>query len=169
MADPITRWFLPDAQQYLKYFPAVLQGMCGPAFEGRSAFYAGDFYGAALWLRPGAEPDNDVLGALMQEAIPEPQQESRFAFFEQMATHHPEEALWYLPMIGVDPAYQGAGLGSTLLSHALAECDREHMPAYLEATSPRSHDLYLRHGFEVVGVIQAADSPPMFPMLRKAR
>jgi ribosomal protein S18 acetylase RimI-like enzyme len=143
--------------------------MCGPAFEGQSAFVAGDFFGAALWLRPGAESDNDALGALMQEAIPESQQEARFGFFEQMATYHPHEPLWYLPMIGVDPAYQGSGLGSVLLAHALGEVDREHKSAYLEATSPRSRDLYARHGFEVTGTIQVADSPPMFPMLRKAR
>lgn len=169
VADPITRWFLPDAQQFLKYFPPVLQSMCGPAFAGKSAFVAGDFMGAALWLRPGAESDNDALGALMQEAIPESDQEARFGFFEQMATYHPHEPLWYLPMIGVDPAYQGNGLGSVLLAHALAEVDRERKPAYLEATSPRSRDLYARHGFEVTGTIQVADSPPMFPMLRKAR
>jgi ribosomal protein S18 acetylase RimI-like enzyme len=160
---------LPDARQFLTYFRPVLEGMCGPAFSGRSAFVAGDFQGAALWLRPGAEPDGDRLGALMQEAIPESQQEARFGFFEQMATYHPHEPLWYLPMIGVDPAYQGGGLGSALLAHALAEVDRGHSAAYLEATTPRSRDLYARHGFEVTGTIQVADSPPMFPMLRKPR
>ncbi|MBF8286835.1 MAG: hypothetical protein HW393_649, partial [Dehalococcoidia bacterium] len=36
-------------------------------------------------------------------------------------------------------------------------------------TSERNRDLYARHGFEVTGTIQVADSPPMFPMLRKAR
>ena len=41
--------------------------------------------------------------------------------------------------------------------------------ADLEATSDRSRDLYAHYGFEVTGTIQVADSPPMFPMLRKAR
>ncbi len=72
-------------------------------------------------------------------------------------------------MIGVDPARQGMGLGSALLAHALAAVDREAKPAYLEATTESSRDLYARHGFEVIGTIQAADSPPMFPMVRKAR
>ncbi|MCH8850635.1 MAG: GNAT family N-acetyltransferase, partial [Chloroflexi bacterium] len=77
--------------------------------------------------------------------------------------------VWYLAMIGVDPARQGLGLGSALLAHTLAEVDREAKPAYLEASSERSRDLYARHGFEVIGTIQVADSPTMFPMVRKAR
>jgi ribosomal protein S18 acetylase RimI-like enzyme len=72
-------------------------------------------------------------------------------------------------MIGVDPAYQGRGYGAALLRHALQTCDRDGLPAYLEATSPRSAALYQRHGFEVIGVIQVADSPPIFPMLRQLR
>ena len=43
------------------------------------------------------------------------------------------------------------------------------MPAYLEASTERSRDLYARHGFELIATIQVADSPPLFPMVRKAR
>ena len=125
--------------------------------------------GAALWLRPGVEPDQEPLIELIQQAIPESDQGKVFAMFEQMGKYHPHEPLWYLPVIGVDPARQGMGLGSALLVHALAECDREGKQAYLESTSTRSRDLYARHGFEVTGTIQVADSPPFWPMLRKAR
>ncbi len=42
------------------------------------------------------------------------------------------------------------------------------MPAYLEATSPRSRALYERHGFEVTAELRAtADSPPMWAMWRE--
>jgi ribosomal protein S18 acetylase RimI-like enzyme len=167
--DPITRWALPEPQQYLQYAPELVRRFCGKSFEGNSALAVEGFIGAALWLKPGVEPDGDAMAALMQEAIPEQDQEKIFGFFGQMAEYHPHEPLWYLPMIGVDPARQGMGLGGALLSHALGEIDREGKAAYLEATSTRSRDLYARHGFEVLGTIQVADSPPMFPMLRKAR
>ncbi len=42
-----------------------------------------------------------------------------FALFEQMGGSHPAEPHWYLPFIGVDPAWQGAGYGSELMKHAL--------------------------------------------------
>ena len=89
--------------------------------------------------------------------------------FEQMDALHPQEAHWYLPLIGVDPAQQGKGIGSALLSHVLNVCDGQKVLAYLEATSPRNVPLYERHGFEAVGGIQAADSPRIIAMLRKPR
>src|SRR6266540_346463 len=79
------------------------------------------------------------------------------------------EPHWYLPLIGVDPVHQGRGLGSALLRHALKNCDRDHLPAYLEATSPSSRRLYERHGFEATGEIQDAESHTMWPMLREPR
>jgi len=54
-----------------------------------------------------------------------------------------------------------------LLRHALQLVDRDKLPAYLEATSAGSRRLYERHGFETTGEIQTADSPPLWPMLRK--
>ena len=60
--------------------------------------------------------------------------------------------------MGVEPASQGRRLGSTLLQHNLDKCDRDGLPAYLEATSPRSRNLYARHGFDDVATIQAGSS-----------
>ena len=86
-----------------------------------------------------------------------------------MARYHPKEPHWYLPLLGVDPARQGQGLGSALLKHALAHCDAEGLPAYLESSNIKNVPLYERHGFEVLGVIQPGDFPPLYPMLRAAR
>jgi ribosomal protein S18 acetylase RimI-like enzyme len=69
----------------------------------------------------------------------------------------------------VDPTLQGQGIGSALLQHALARCDQDHTPAYLESSSPANLPLYQRHGFEVVGTIQAGSSPTFWPMVRQAR
>ena len=168
-ADPALRWVLPDPQQYLTYGAEFVRRFCGKAFESKSAYVAEGFMGAALWLRPGSEPDGESLDELMQDAIPEEDQQKVSEFFDQMDVYHPQEPVWYLAMIGVDPTGQGMGLGSALLAHTLAEVDREAKPAYLEATTERSRDLYARYGFKVIGTIQAADSPPMFPMLRQAR
>jgi ribosomal protein S18 acetylase RimI-like enzyme len=89
--------------------------------------------------------------------------------FEQMGSFHPAEPHWYLPMIGVDVPFQNRGYGSALLRHALAVCDRDGVPAYLESSNPRNVPLYQRHGFELMGVIQAGSSPKLFPMVRKPR
>jgi hypothetical protein len=41
--------------------------------------------------------------------------------------------------------------------------------AYLESSNLRNVPLYERHGFKVLGTIQAGGSPPITPMLRKPR
>jgi ribosomal protein S18 acetylase RimI-like enzyme len=87
--------------------------------------------------------------------------------FEQMGKYHPVEPHWYLPLIGVDPVDQGHGYGSALMKYSLERCDQDKELAYLESSNPRNISLYIRHGFEIIGTIRAADSPPLIAMVRK--
>lgn len=167
--DPVVRWFIRDDGRYAKYFPPFVKVFGGAAFANGSADTVADTAGVALWLPPGVGPDEEKMGELAAQAVPEDEQEERFAFMGQMGEYHPTYEHWYLPVIGVDPAQRGNGLGSMLLRHALQRADRDHLPAYLEASSPDNKRLYERHGFEEIGVIQHGSSPPMWPMLRKAR
>ena len=168
-ADPMTRWTWPNPDQYLAAMPRMARAFGGRAFAHGSALATEGFTGVALWLPPGVEPDGEGLSAVMQSTVAPAQLEDGAGLFEQMAAYHPHEPHWYLPLIGVDPAHQGKGHGDALMSYALARCDRERVPAYLESTNPRNISLYRRHGFEPLGTIQAGSSPPLVPMLRKPR
>jgi hypothetical protein len=55
------------------------------------------------------------------------------------------------------------------MKHATDICDRDGALAYLESSNLRNVPLYERHGFEVLGTIQAGQSPTIVPMLRKPR
>lgn len=167
--DPIARWAYPNSQQYLEYFPNFIRLFGGRAFDTETAYYINSFSAAALWLPPGVHPDEAALVALFQNTVSPDLQDDLFAFFEQMGKFHPSEPHWYLPLIGVDPMRQNKGCGSMLMRQALAACDRDRLPAYLESSNPRNITLYVRHGFEIVGTIQAGSSPPMFAMRRAAR
>ena len=168
-ADPATRWTWPDPQQYLAAFPRFVEAFGGEAFARGSAYCADGRAGVALWLPPNAHPNEDALGVLMESTVGEPTRNDVFALLDQMERYHPTEPHWYLPLIGVDPARQGNGYGAALMRHALAACDRDGVPAYLESTNPRNVPLYERHGFALLGTIQAGTSPPLFPMLRAPR
>jgi ribosomal protein S18 acetylase RimI-like enzyme len=168
-ADPATRWAFPEPSQYLAYSPEFVRAFGGRAFELGTAYCAEDYSGAALWLPPGVQPDEDALGALFQRTVAEQHQGEIFAVLEQMGSYHPTEPHWYLPLIGVDPTRQGKGYGSALLKHALALCDRDGRPAYLESSNRANIPLYERHGFEVLGTIQAGSSPTFWPMVRKPK
>jgi len=167
--DPITRWSWANPHRYLEHFPHFVRAFGGKAFALGSAHCAESHAGAALWLPPDVHPDEEAMGALMESTVPEDVRKDVFAVVEQMGHHHPEAPHWYLPLIGVDPARQGRGYGAALLKHGLLACDRDRVAAYLESTNPRNIPLYERHGFEVIGTIQAGSSPPIFPMLRKPR
>lgn len=169
VGDPFVRWMFPDPRQYLHHFPQVLRHFGGGAFAHGSAYRSADFRAAALWLPPGVAPDEEALGAAMEEAIAPERQEAVFAVLEQVDASHPEEPHWYLPVIGVDPLCQGQGYGSALLARGVAACDRDHVAAYLESSNPRNVPLYQRFGFEVVGEIRVDGETGLTPMWRPAR
>lgn len=168
-ADPVARWTWRQSHQYLLGMPRLVRAFAGNAFTHGSACCTADLTGAALWLPPGVQPDEEKLGEVVESTVPPAFRGEIFATFEQMAKYHPSEPHWYLPMIGVDPAHQGKGHGDALMAHALRRCDRDRVPAYLESTNPRNISLYLRHGFEALGTIQVASSPTLVPMLRRPR
>lgn len=168
-ADPAARWSYSDPNEYLRHFPDLVRAFAGRAFEHGTAYCVADFAGAALWLPPDVQPQEDEMIALLKRTVPERRQEEVFAVFEQMGSYHPSEPHWYLPLIGVDPAQQGNGYGAALMEHALIPCDRDNALAYLESSNPRNIPLYKRHGFELLGAIQVGSSPPIFPMLRRPR
>jgi ribosomal protein S18 acetylase RimI-like enzyme len=168
-SDPIMRWFYSDPLQYWTYCPRLVKAFAGSAFEHGTAFGVEGYFATALWLPPGVLVDDEAMGAIVEESIPPSDLEQKAGLIEQQAAFHPHDPHWYLPLIGVDPWKQGKGYGTALLRHSLQNCDRDGLIAYLESTNPRNNPLYERFGFEVIGVIQAADSPPMWPMLRKPR
>jgi GNAT superfamily N-acetyltransferase len=167
VTDPVVRWAWPNPYRYATYWPQFADAFGGRAFDHGTAHGLEDCLAVALWLPPGVEPDAETVMGLMRDSMSDQVFEDINGVFDQMAEHHPSGDHWYLPLTGVDPTAQGRRLGSTLLQHALAICDADRLPAYLEATSPRSRNLYARHGFNDLGVIQAGSSPPLWAMLRE--
>jgi GNAT superfamily N-acetyltransferase len=167
--DPMARWAYPNPATYLAVMPETVRAFGGNGFAHGTVHLVDGGAAAAMWLPPGVHPDSERLTALTEQHAPQEQQGDMTQVFEQMGGFHPKEPCWYLPLIGVDPARQGRGYGSALLRYALEQCDRDGVPAYLESSNPRNVPLYERHGFEVMGSIQAGSSPTIVPMLRRPR
>jgi len=167
--DPPCRWAWPDPQQYLEAFPRFARAFGGGAIDlGTAQCYEG-FSGVALWLPPGAAPDDESLVKVIEDTVADERKGAMFSMFEQMDALHPQEAHWHLPLIGVDPAHQRKGIGSALLSVVLNVCDSQKVSAYLEATSrgtfPYTSGADLRQSV----AFRRSDSPQIIPMLRKPR
>jgi GNAT superfamily N-acetyltransferase len=63
---------------------------------------------------------------------------------------HPKSPHYYLEFIGVDPAWQGNGLGSSILHHLVSKADQDRVGCFLETGNPRNVPLYQRFGFQTV-------------------
>jgi ribosomal protein S18 acetylase RimI-like enzyme len=57
---------------------------------------------------------------------------------------------WYLMALGVDPPFQGHGIGGRLLRPVLVRSDEDGLPCYLETQTERNVEFYQRRGFDVV-------------------
>jgi GNAT superfamily N-acetyltransferase len=166
--DPLVRWLFPEAGprgrlQEHYYRPLLAH----PAAE---TYLAGHHEGASVWLAlaagqtPHEEPPDDAG----RETVFGESGARLLALGRALAPRHPDrEPYLYLPCMGVVGGRQGAGLGSAMLRHRLERADADGLAAYLEASSPRSRALYLRHGFEDRGrPVRVADGPPLWPMWR---
>jgi ribosomal protein S18 acetylase RimI-like enzyme len=166
-SDPAIRCVWPDPQKYLLHFSEFAKAFGGRAFVNNTAFYVGNYSGAALWLPPNIEPDIDIMLGLLHSTTSEDVQNILPSVFEKMASFHPNEPHWYLPLLGVDPLYHGKGLGSILMEYTSKIFDNNNLLGYLESSNPRNISFYQRHGFELLGTIEVDKFPPLFPMLRK--
>ncbi|MET0284275.1 MAG: GNAT family N-acetyltransferase [Polyangiales bacterium] len=167
--DPMARWTWADPQVFLSAWPRMIRGMAGAAFQHGSAWSVDALHGVALWLPPGVGSDDAALEALFRETVPKAQQAQGAEMFARMEEQHPKEPHWYLPLVGVDPVAQGRKLGAALMAPALALCDRDGLPAYLESSNPRNVHFYERLGFRVKTTLQVGNSPELIPMLRPPR
>ncbi len=76
---------------------------------------------------------------------------------------------FYLPVLGVAPAYQGQGLGGKLLSALIAASEQARIPVYLETESEGNVRWYEKFGFETVKQINLPGiNVPMWEMTRKS-
>lgn len=168
-ADPAVRWTWPDPAQFLEHYPHFVRAFAGRAFTHGGAYRVAGNEGAALWLPPGVQPDDEAIDEVLSSCLSSQRLKEVMSVMEQMGGYHPSQEHWYLPLIGVDPFYQGRGHGAALMKDVLQHCDEAGQLAYLESTNPRNIGLYERHGFVVLGRIQQGDSPTIVPMLRQPR
>ena len=164
--DPVMRWLFPDPVTYLNAFPRTLELFGGAAFENGTALLTKDHRAAAMWLPPGAHPDGDGLMAHFEATLAPDVLRDAYKVFERIDELHPTEPCWHLAFVATDPAVRGKGHGSALIDHILPRCDQEGVIAYLENTNLANTGFYRRHGFEVIGEIDAGDAPPMVAMQR---
>jgi GNAT superfamily N-acetyltransferase len=171
--DPHFRWFVRDDAKRMQRLERGFATFIGRVWLRQDEGYTHErLIGAALWMPPNTWHLGPLAQLLLLPAIARtlradtPRLLKALMFIE---TKHPRgPAHWYLPIIGVAPPWQGRGYGAALLRPVLERCDRDRVPAYLEASTPRNRTLYERNRFEATEECRyAADGPPLWRMWRE--
>ena len=171
-ADPIVRWLIPNrpgrGARLRRLFALELEQYVFPA--GR-VVTTDEVRGASLelppdrWQMPSSMGLSAAIGWLRVFGLRLPRASRTQQQFDR---GHLQEPHYYIRYVGVAARSQGQGLGSALLRPTLDRCDREQLPAYLEASSEGSAALYERLGFVHLGEQRLPDGPPFWPMRRPA-
>ncbi|MCW8381483.1 GNAT family N-acetyltransferase [Streptomyces justiciae] len=176
--DPVSRWVFPGDEYRRANHHKLMAAFTDIVLADGRIDLTEDGTACALWLpMPAgehAEGEGDGEGddgpAQMRASI-DPANERIELIARLTEDIHPAgRAHEYLWMIGVSPDRQGEGLGTALIGAVLDRCDREGLPAYLEASSARSRGLYERLGFTLLDrPLDLPDGPQMWPMWREPR
>lgn len=169
---PPSGWLIEQAHMRRQIFPSYFRLHLEHALADGIIHTTPDKTSAALWLPITTSPAIELTGYHTQLiAITWPWTERFLAFDAALERHHPADfPHHHLCILAVHPNQQGNGIGTALLDAHHRTLDHAGEPAYLEASSPRNRDLYLRHGYTDLGApIELPYGPVMYPMWRTPR
>ena len=165
--DPILQWLAPSQRSDKQLRRLIEIELAYYVFPAGRVLTTDDFRGANLELPPGrwemAVPLSGAVGFVRVFGLRLPRARRLQRLFEN---NHLQEPHYYIRYLGVATRFQGQGLGTALLRSTLDRCDKEGVPAYLEASSERSAALYERLEFVHLGELEVPNGPRFWPMRR---
>ena len=155
--DPLMSFWLPNPAERHLYVPRLMRCVVRYCqLRGLVEIAPGE-NGVACWLPPG-EVDYHLNSLLRSGWLPIPFQTGLRNYSRMFANDNFMHSIrlracpglhWYLWVLGVEPDFQGQGIGSRLISKGLERVDAKHLPCYLDVNNPINIPLYQRFGFEV--------------------
>ncbi len=158
--DPLYVRLIPDEQERLQCLSWLWEATIHTSLILGEVYTTPMLRGAACWMAPG-QSDMSLwqmvrTGFALPRAVMRYRPETRQRFLEVVSlidrVRHKvmTSKYWYLWALGVEPAYQGQGIGGLLLQPILKRADDTDIPCYLETETERNIKFYQKHGFYVV-------------------
>jgi ribosomal protein S18 acetylase RimI-like enzyme len=171
VAEPMEAWpHGVDNPRLVEQLAAEFRALDEVLAENGFIWEAGDALGVAAWVAPGgSEAWSRGVSATLEvvPAITDDGGRRHATLWEWVEERVPDEPLWVLDHIGVDPAYQGQGVGRRLIEHGLALVDADGVAAFLETGTARNVGYYERFGFRVVLEGDVPDGGPHIWFMRR--
>ncbi|GLV60694.1 hypothetical protein KDH_75130 [Dictyobacter sp. S3.2.2.5] len=173
-ADPLNVYTVPDPGRRQEVFRWLFTQLV----RGGDAVYvtSGPPRGVAVWIAPQTSGDavESESDREQMEHVFGPDAYRRFVCaFEYFESNHRRlmrGSHWYLQLLGVEPRWQGQGIGGALIAPVLQEADHQGLPCYLETFVAGNVLFYQRHGFQVVDASREPVSQvPCWSMRREPR
>ena len=160
-------WLVADPQRRYRTMRAQFLILVEHAIDHGEVHLLADRSAVAVWMycdrASVAEPrdyDRRLVDACGEYT-------GRFRILDDLLhAHHPTEPHHHLAFLAVLPPWQQTGRGSALLAHHHQHLRAAGMSAYLEASGPRSRDLYVRFGYTAGEAFWLPDGPAFYPMWR---
>jgi GNAT superfamily N-acetyltransferase len=166
-----SRWLIADPAARRAIFPGYFRLQVAYAMTVGLVHTTPGRDAVALWLPAGPGVPGPLASYRQRLAAATAPWTGRFAVFDQaLEAHHPAGAPHqHLTILAVRPGRQGRGIGTALLTARHRDLDLDGTAAYLEASSPRARDLYLRHGYTARpgSAFRLPEGPLLWPMWRQ--
>ncbi len=155
--DPLMKFVVPDERKRADLLPWLFGTVVHYCFLYGEIAATPNLEGVICWLPPGQA--NLTLQGIFRSGMFALRFHLGFAEIRRFlanerytGTIHKQivpEKHWYLWAVGVDPAYQGRGIGGMLLAQGLERASADGVPCYLETHNPKNLAFYKKFGFEI--------------------
>jgi ribosomal protein S18 acetylase RimI-like enzyme len=164
----MTYFLYPDVVERKERGPSFYTLNMEHAAVGGELYTTTSFKGIAVWrffgdeTRPKVDQANDPRNRLPQEMGEGPFQRLMTIVECTNAIHKGvvQGKHCYLLFLGVEPEYQGNGIGGQLIQPMLKMADESGLSCYLETMKEKNLAFYGRHGFQVGEEVQVPDGGP---------